>query len=123
MRGRDFRIGSRLCENSEVQFAWRNSVLVSLISEISCTDSLGQEKAIENIFLLVLGSRTFSHSLDPQQNWTDQRGHYRDMFFSRGSSPADAKVSWNRKGHSDSSPNDPTTRGYLVWAQERSVLT
>ena len=63
MRGRDFRIGSRLCENSEVQFAWRNSVLVSLILEISCTDRLGQEKEIENIFLLVLGSRTFSHSL------------------------------------------------------------
>ena len=38
--------------------------MVSLISEISSTDSLGQEKAIENIFLLVLGSRMFSHSLD-----------------------------------------------------------
>src|SRR6266478_5489460 len=57
------RLGSRLCENSEVQFAWRKSVLVSLILEISCTDRLGQEKEIENIFLLVLGSRTFSHSL------------------------------------------------------------
>src|SRR5882724_3861654 len=74
MRGRDFRIGSRLCENSEVQFAWRNSVLVSLILEISCTDSLGQEKEIENIFLLVLGSRTFSHSLG-QNRKSSMRAH------------------------------------------------
>src|ERR1700682_2784060 len=59
----DVSNGSRLCENSEIQIACRNSVSVSLISEINCTDSLCQEKAIENIFLLVLGFRTFSHSL------------------------------------------------------------
>ena len=64
------RSGSRLCENSEVQFACRNSALVSLISEISCTDSLGQEKAIENIFLLVLGSRAFSHSLGQNRKYS-----------------------------------------------------
>jgi 4-amino-4-deoxy-L-arabinose transferase-like glycosyltransferase len=34
------RFGSRLCENSEVQMARRNSVSVSLISEINCTASL-----------------------------------------------------------------------------------
>ena len=51
-----------LCENSEIQIACRNSVLVLLILEINCTDGLCREKAIENIFLLVLGFRAFSHS-------------------------------------------------------------
>jgi len=58
--------GSRLCENSEIQIACRNSVSVSLILEINCTDGLCREKAIENKFLLVLGLRPFSHSLDPK---------------------------------------------------------
>ena len=61
-------LGPRLCENSEIQIACRNSVLVSLILEINCTDGLCREKAIENIFLLVLGFRAFSHSLGPDSD-------------------------------------------------------
>jgi hypothetical protein len=59
--------GSRLCENSEIQIARRNSVSISSILEISSTASMRQERAIENIFLLALGLRTFSHSLDPKR--------------------------------------------------------
>jgi hypothetical protein len=51
--------------NSEIQIARRNSVSISLILEISCTVSVYQERAIENIFLLALGFRSFSHGQDP----------------------------------------------------------
>jgi len=65
----DFRTirAPRLCENSEIQIARRNSVSISLILEISFTASVCQESGIENIFLLALGFRAFSHSLDPSQ--------------------------------------------------------
>src|SRR6476469_10597133 len=53
----------------DVRYACRNSVLVSLILEINCTDGLCREKAIENILLLFLGFRTFSHSLGHQRTW------------------------------------------------------
>src|SRR6476660_1490648 len=68
------RCGSRLCENSEIQIACRNSVSVSLILKINCTDGLCREKAIENIFLLVLGFGTFSHSLG-QKLKSSMRAH------------------------------------------------
>jgi hypothetical protein len=55
--------GPSCVKTLKIQIACRNSVSVSLISEINCTDGLCREKAIENIFLLVLGFRTFSHSL------------------------------------------------------------
>jgi hypothetical protein len=54
-------------KNSEIQIARRNSVSISSILEISSTASMRQERAIENIFLLALGLRTFSHSLDPSE--------------------------------------------------------
>ena len=73
----DVRFGSRPCENSEIQIACRNSVLVSLILEINCTDGLCREKAIENIFLLVLGFRSFSHSLGQNRKSSiPALGHY-----------------------------------------------
>jgi hypothetical protein len=67
---RNVRNGSRLCENSEIQIACRNSISVSLISEINCTDSSCRDKAVENIFLRLLGFRTFSHSLGQKRTWT-----------------------------------------------------
>jgi hypothetical protein len=59
-----------LCENSQIRIAYRNSVSISLISEINCTDSLCQRKTIENKFLLVLGFRTFSHSLGQKAKYS-----------------------------------------------------
>src|SRR5260370_41546326 len=66
-RSGNFLFRPRLCENSEIQIACRNSISVSLISEINCADGSCREKAIENIFLCLLGFRTFSHSLDPKR--------------------------------------------------------
>ena len=50
------------------KIAGRNSVSVSLILEINCTDGLCREKAIENILLLALGFCTFSHNLGHKQS-------------------------------------------------------
>jgi hypothetical protein len=81
----DVRFGSRLCENSEVQIARRNSVSISLISEINCPANLCQRKAIENIFLLILGFRTFSHSLGQKASVGPPERHVR---FTPGSGHA-----------------------------------
>jgi hypothetical protein len=50
-----------------------NSISVSLISEINCTDGSCREKTIENIFLRLLGFRTFSHSLGHKRTFRDIR--------------------------------------------------
>jgi hypothetical protein len=59
----DDRFGSRLCENSPVQFA-RRKFLLNLVN--LKTESAGDtypRKAIEKPVLRFLGSRTFSHGL------------------------------------------------------------
>jgi hypothetical protein len=61
--GLQFRFRSRLCENSKVQFARRNSVSISVDFKTNSVGNHRQERGTEKTILRILGSCTFSHSL------------------------------------------------------------
>jgi len=63
LRCSDVCCGSRLCENSEVQFACRRSISISSIWKTNSAGNHCREKTIEKPILRILGSCTFSHSL------------------------------------------------------------
>src|SRR6266849_4672936 len=63
LRCSDVCCGSRLCENSEVQFACRRSISISSIWKTNSAGNHYREKTIEKTILRILGSCTFSHSL------------------------------------------------------------
>jgi hypothetical protein len=60
------RLGPRLCENSEVQFARGNSVSIFVDLKTNNAGTYHREKTIEKTILRILGPCTFSHSLGPK---------------------------------------------------------
>ena len=82
--------GSRLCENSRVQFARRKFFSIGESENKNAGDGYPM-KAIEKLVLPFLGSHTFSHGLDPLQTLGA-------VDSNAGPCPTPARTGWSAAG-------------------------